>query len=96
MMRDYELVIIINPEVADEEMSKMIDRLGQLIATGGGEIAKTEPWGRRRLAYPIDGHREGFYVVEQFKMDPTATSELERSLRLTEDIIRYLLVREGE
>lgn len=95
-MRDYELVVIINPEIPDEETGRVVDRIGQLIATGGGEVTKTEPWGRRRLAYPIDGHREGFYVVQQFHMDPTATTELERSLKLSEDVIRYLLVRVGE
>ena len=95
-MRDYELVAIINPEVPDEEMERVIDRVNQLIASGGGEITKTEPWGRRRLAYPINGHREGFYVVEQFHIDPSATAELERSLRLIEDVIRYLLVHIGE
>ncbi len=95
-MRDYELVVIINPEVPDEENTRVIDRVGQLIGSGGGEITKTDPWGRRRLAYPINGHREGFYVVEQFRMQPEATGELERSLKLNEDIIRYLLVRIGE
>jgi len=95
-MREYELVVIINPEIPDEENTQVVDRVAQLIAAGGGEITKTDSWGRRRLAYPIDRHREGFYVVQQFRMAPEATAELERSLKLNEDIIRYLLVRIGE
>ena len=95
-MRDYELVLIVHPEVADEDVTGVIERVNGLITGGGGEITKTDPWGRRRLAYPIDGQREGYYVVEQIRMDPSKTTDLERSIRLMENIIRYLLVRVGE
>ncbi|MGQ9677549.1 MAG: 30S ribosomal protein S6 [Chloroflexota bacterium] len=95
-MRDYELMFIISPRVSEEETGGVIDRVHQYIANAKGEVAKTEPLGLRRLAYPIRDFREGFYVVVHFRMDPKATTELERNLKLTEDIIRHLLVRLGE
>ncbi len=95
-MRDYELVFIVNPEIADDDIEKVSQKVSQLVANNGGEVSEVNPWGRRRLAYPIDRHREGFYVAAKLRLNPTASSELERSLRLTEEIIRYLLVKIGE
>lgn len=96
MLRDYELVVIISPEVTEENIGGVNDRIGQWITGGGGEVGNVNVWGRRRLAYPIRDFREGTYVVSQFRMEPQATGELERSLKLSEDVLRYLLVRLGE
>ncbi len=95
-MRDYELVVIISPEVTEENVGGVTERIGGWIANGGGEVTNVNVWGRRRLAYPIRDFREGTYVATQFRMEPTATAELERSLKLSEDVLRYLLVRMGE
>lgn len=95
-MRDYELVVIVSPDVAEENVGAVTDRISQWIATGGGEVTNVNVWGRRRLAYPINDFREGTYVETQFRMSPQGTSELERSLRLSEDVLRHLLVRAGE
>ena len=95
-MRDYELVVIISPQVAEENVESITERVKQFVANAGGEVTKTDPWGLRKLAYPINDFREGYYVVLQFKMDPKGTNNLERDLKLTEEIIRYLLVRLGE
>lgn len=95
-MRDYELMFIISPRVSEEETGNVTDRVKQFIANAGGEVTKAEQLGLRRLAYPIRDSREGFYVVLNFRMAPKATTELERNLKLTEDIIRYLLVRLGD
>ncbi len=95
-MRDYELVVIVSPEVTEENLGGVTERIGQWISSGGGEVTNVNPWGRRRLAYPIRDFREGTYVATQFRMTPQATGELERSLKLAEDILRYLLVRMGE
>ncbi len=95
-MRDYELVFIVSPSVADEDIEKVTERVSQLIANNGGEVIQTKPWGRKRLAYSIGDHREGYYFEIRFKMSPAATKELERSLKLTEEIIRYLLTKIGE
>ena len=92
-MRDYELVFIVSPEVPDENVGTIIERVSDFITSRGGTVTKVDPWGRRKLAYPIDGHREGNYVLLQFRLDPRLTGELDTSLRISEDIIRHLLVR---
>lgn len=95
-MRDYELVFIIGPEVIEENIITVTDRVSGWITSGAGEVTNVNVWGRRRLAYPIRDNREGTYATLQFKMAPQATGELERSIKLAEDILRYLLVRMGE
>ena len=95
-LRDYELVVIFNPNVSDEDVGKQMERVSQWITAGGGEIANVSRWGRNRLAYPINHFREGTYVAYQFRMRPEATTELERNVKLSEEIIRHLLVRLGE
>ena len=92
-MRDYELVVIISPEVTDEEVPVTLDKMNQFITDRGGSITEVNQWGRRKLAYPIGNFMEGNYVLTQFKMEPKQTAELEASLRLTEEILRHLLVR---
>lgn len=95
-MRDYELVFIVSPQVGDEDIDGVTQRVSQIVANNGGEITETNPWGRRRLAYPINNFRDGYYVATKLRLNPTAAAEVERSLRLTEEIIRYLLIKIGE
>lgn len=92
-LRDYELVVILNPEIGDDLVGESLDRLQQTIATRGGEVVESNPWGRRRLAYPISRHLEGNYVVSQIKLDPGQVPGLESSLRISEDVIRHLIIR---
>ena len=92
-MRDYELMCVLDPELDEAGVEAQNERLKTLIGGRSGEVVSVEPWGRRRLAYPIKGFRDGFYTVTRFKMPPEETAALERSLRLTEAIIRYLVVR---
>lgn len=92
-MRNYELSVIVSPEVEEESLEATMDQIKQFIATGGGQVTKVDVWGRRRLAYPIRKHLEGYYAVFQAQMPQEALPELERSLKLSEDVIRYLLVR---
>ena len=95
-MRDYELVVIISPEVVDEEIPAAIDKINQFIVERGGAITEVNQWGRRKLAYPIRDFMEGNYVLTQFKMEPRLTAELEASLGISEEILRHLLVRLSE
>lgn len=95
-MRDYELVVIVSPEVTDENLGAVNDRIGGWIADGGGEVTNVNVWGRRRLAYPINDNREGTYVVIQAKTTPKSIIELERSLRLSDDVLRHMVVVVGE
>ena len=92
-MRDYELVMIVSPEVADEAVPATIEQVQQFITEQGGEVKEVNPWGRRRLAYPIEKHREGSYVVAQLSLDPQRLGALEENLKLSDDVIRYLVVK---
>lgn len=92
-MRDYELVVIISPEVAEEEIPATLERISRFIIESGGSITEVNRWGRRRLAYPIKNFMEGNYVLTHFQMEPRLTADLEASLGISEEILRHLLVR---
>jgi len=92
-LRDYELVVIIRPTVADDEVASTVDKTSQYITQRGGTIAEVNQWGRKKLAYPIKNFTEGSYVLTRFSIEPEATTEMEAGLELSEDILRYLLVR---
>lgn len=95
--RGYELMVLINPEVTDEALTAAIDEVGGYITAPGAEVVyikRDTPWGRRRLAYPIQRFRDATYVLFQFLASPSHLSEIERELKLDERVIRYLLVRQ--
>lgn len=95
-MRDYELIVVMNPEIPEEDVPAAIERVSGAVTSRGGEIEEVQPWGRRRLAYPIDRHIEGNYVLSNIKLDPERTHELESGFMISEDILRHLLVRKDE
>lgn len=95
-LRDYELVVILSPEVSDDVVSESLERLSQGVTSRGGEVVEVNHWGRRRLAYPINRHFEGNYVVSQIKLDPSEVPGLEGSLSISEEVIRHLVVKAGE
>jgi small subunit ribosomal protein S6 len=92
-MRRYELMLVIRPDVADDRSQAVIDRITRQIVASGGQIVKVAPWGRRRLAYAIDRHREGSYHIILFDAPGEAVSELERGLLITEEVLRHLVTR---
>ena len=92
-MRNYEMVFIINPELDEDGTEGVVDDVKGLITRNNGEVTKAEPWGLRKLAYPIKKHREGRYVLMEFDLEPQSISEIERVLKLTEPVIRHLIVR---
>src|SRR5690242_3547172 len=92
-VRRYELMLIIRPDAPDEKAAAVIDRTTRYVVAEGGQIIKVAPWGRRRLAYPIDRHREGSYHIVVFESPAEAIAELERSLQITEEVLRYLVTR---
>lgn len=92
-MRNYELVFIVAPNVEDEDVQAVVEKVGGWIQAGEGEVTKVDHWGRRQLAYPIQTFTEGTYVLLNARLKPDALNELERSLKLEASIIRYLLVR---
>src|SRR5262245_53596281 len=92
-VRRYELMLVLKPDAPDERASAVIDRTTRYVVAEGGQIVKVAPWGRRRLAYPIDRYREGSYHIVVFESPAEAIAELERSLQITEDVLRYLVTR---
>ena len=92
-MRRYELMLVIRPDVADDKSQALVDRTTRQIVAAGGQIVKVAPWGRRRLAYPIDRHREGSYQIILFESPAEAITELEHSLLITEEVLRHLVTR---
>ncbi len=95
-MRDYELTLVVRPDVEDTGLNGLLDRVKGLITTAGGQGIQVEPWGRRHLAYPIRKITEGQYFLIRTQLPPQALKELERNLRLTEELLRFLLVRADE
>jgi len=91
-LRDYELVVIISPEV-DEAVDSVVDGVSRFITENGGTVSAVEPWGKRKLAYPIKHFMEGSYVLTRFKLRPKLSKQLEASLQISEDVLRHLLVK---
>ncbi|MAG15139.1 MAG: 30S ribosomal protein S6 [Dehalococcoidales bacterium] len=94
-LHDYELIYIISPEVSDEALEISITSVSQFITGKGGSISDEERWGKKKLAYPIKRFLEGNYVLARFKMSPVWSKELEANLRISEDVLRHLLIRMG-
>ena len=93
-MRRYELMLVLRPDVPDDKSQALIDRTTRGIATSGGQIVKVAPWGRRRLAYQIDRYREGSYHIVLFEAPADAIAEMERTLLITEEVLRHLVTRD--
>ena len=93
MRRDYELGIILNPEVSEEETKAILGRLDQIVTTYGGQTVRVQQWGRRRLAYLIDRHRDGYYIFIDMVLTPETVSELERTLKVSEIVLRHMFRR---
>ena len=101
--RDYEMMVVFAPQTADEELAGALDQVSGYITGSGGEVsqvARDNPWGRRRLAYPIrkDGQdvREGFYALYHFRAPTTRIADLERSLKLNDRVLRHMVMKVGE
>ena len=93
MRRDYELGFILSPEVSEEQTRAILDRVEQVVANNGGQIVRVNQWGRRRLGYPIERHRDGFYVFIDMILTPESVIELDRTLKVSEEVLRHLIKR---
>ena len=91
-MNEYELLYIVSPRVPADDVANAIERVNALVTAQGGEVLSVDNWGRRRLAYPIRQYFEGTYVLTTLKMPPTGAVSLEAGLRLSEEVIRHLLI----
>jgi len=91
-MRDYELIFIVHPDLDENAFNEVTNRIRTWITEDGGEVSKTDLWGKRKLAYHIRKQTEGQYVLMQAKMSPSFGVTLERNLRLLEPVMRFSLV----
>jgi len=91
-MREYEMVLIVHPDLDESALDEVINRVSSWITEDGGEITKTDIWGTRKLAYPIRKQSEGQYVLMQTKMAPTVVAQIERNLRFLEPVMRSQLI----
>ena len=89
--RDYELGFILNPEVNEEQTSAILERIEKIVKNYDGQVVKVNQWGRRRLAYPIEHHRDGYYVFIDMILTPETVLELDRTLKVSEEVMRHLV-----
>jgi len=90
-MRDYELVFIVHPDIDDNAMIEIIDRVKGWITESGGTVVKEDRWGKRRLAYQIRKQRDGQYMFMQLQLSPSAAGDLNRNMRFLEPVMRFLI-----
>ncbi len=91
-MREYEVVFIVHPDLDETAFGEVVDRIKTWISDDGGEITKTDIWGKRKLAYPIRKQVEGQYVLMNTLMAPAFGAQLDRNLRFLEPVLRYSIV----
>lgn len=95
-MNKYELAVVVNAKIEDDARTATIEKVKELIARFGGEVTNVDDWGKRKLAYEINKQKEGFYYFIQFNAETSTPAELESRLRITETVLRYLIVRLDE
>jgi small subunit ribosomal protein S6 len=92
-VRSYELIFIVHPELDEDDLTAVLERVTGLIERNSGKVSKVEPWGLRRLAYPIEKQWEGQYVLMELELEAQGMAGLERDLGLVEPLMRHLIVR---
>ena len=93
-MNKYELTVVVNAKIEDDERVATVEKVKEYVARYGGTVTNVDEWGKKRLAYEIQKMKEGFYYFIQFEADATAPAEIERHVRIMENVIRYLCVRQ--
>ncbi len=92
-MRVYELMIIFDSDLDDSGLQQMLNRINEMIASGNGKVATTDRWGRRRFAYEINHKQEGYYVVLEIVTEALNLHDLDRFLRIADQVVRHKLIR---
>ena len=95
-MREYEVLYIVRADLDDEKVQDAVKRVNTLIERSGGTVERTNLWGKRKLAYEVKHQKEGSYVLQDFQFDPGRVPELEAALKITEEVLRHLIVRKPE
>jgi small subunit ribosomal protein S6 len=92
-MNKYELALVVSPELDEETLAQLVNKVTQWITDGAGQVIKVDNWGKRRLAYTIRKYRDGVYLFVQTEMEPKSVVELERNLNIAEPVLRHLVIR---
>ncbi len=92
-MNKYELVLVVNAKIEDDARAAVVEKAKAYVERFGGTVGEVEDWGKRKLAYEIQHMKEGFYYFIQFEADATCPAELERRVRIMDNVLRYLVVR---
>jgi small subunit ribosomal protein S6 len=95
-LRDYEVLYIVRADLDDEKVQDAVKRVNTLIERSGGSVERTNLWGKRKLAYEVKHQKEGSYVLQDFQFEPSRVPELEAALKITEEVLRHLIVRKPE
>lgn len=93
-MRKYELMYIIRPNIEDEAKKALVERFNSILTDNGAELVDSKEWGKRRLAYEINDFRDGFYQIMHVNAEAVAINEFDRLAKISEDIIRHIVIRE--
>jgi small subunit ribosomal protein S6 len=93
-LRKYEVVYVLRPDLDEEKNASLIERFKVLIESQGGEILKIDKWGKRRLAYEVKDLREGVYIIVHMNAEPKVATELDRVFKITDEVLRHIIVRE--
>lgn len=92
-MTAYEMVVVLKPQLEEEVLAETVARIEEAVKNGNGEVVKTEHWGKRRLAYEIAGFTEGYYLLLQIKLPRTQVQEIEHVLKISDQVIRHMIVK---
>ena len=95
-MNKYELAVVVSAKIEDDERAAVIEKVKDIITTNGGNITNVDEWGKKRLAYEVQKMREGFYYFIQFEGASTVPAEVESRIRIIENVVRYLCVKQDE
>ena len=93
-MKDYEILYVVKP-VEDQNLESVVNKFNTLIEDNGGNVENTDRWGKKRLAYEIQDFNEGLYVLVTFSAESTCVKELDRVMKITDEILRHMIIRKG-
>lgn len=91
-MRNYEIMYILKPDLEEEKTEQLVEKYSAIITNGGGELVSVDKWGKRRLAYEIKDLQEGYYVLVTFKSEPDVVKELDRVMKISDDMLRFMII----
>ena len=95
-MRNYECMFILKPDMEEEAIQQALDRYTSIVTDGQGEMVSVDKWGKRRLAYEIKDLFDGYYVLMNFKSEPAVVNELDRVMKISDDMLRFMIINIDE